>query len=106
MSQSPSDRVEPQSRRPRVAKSPKRQDAKSKVKISAYLSVESARRLGIHATMTNQDRSTIIDALIRDNLRDWVVQYRPSTRGTEEAPPETEPQTGSSGGEPALPLRP
>ena len=94
MSQPPSDRVEPKTRTPRGAKSPKSQDTKSKVKISAYISVESARRLGIHATMTDQDRSTIIDALIRDNLRDWVVQYRPSTRGMEEATPETEPQAG------------
>jgi hypothetical protein len=94
MSEPPSDGVDPKSRKARVAKSPKSQDAKSKVKISAYISVESARRLGIHATMTDQDRSTIIEALIRDNLRDWVVQYRPTPRGSAEAPPETEPQAG------------
>ena len=59
------------------------------MKIAAYVSQESARRLGIHATMTDQDKSTIIDGLIRDHLRDWVVQYRPS-RAAEETAPDTE----------------
>lgn len=70
---------ETRARKPRVAKSTKPQEAKSKVKIAAYISLESARRLGIHATMTDQDKSTIIDGLIREHLRDWVVQYRPSS---------------------------
>jgi hypothetical protein len=64
------------------------------VKIAAYVSVESARRLGIHATMTDQDRSSIIDALIREHLRDWVVQYRPSNKPSEESEPEAEAQAG------------
>lgn len=75
---SPSDPGETRAKKPRVAKSTKGQDAKAKVKIAAYISLESARRLGIHATMTDQDKSTIIDGLIREHLRDWVVQYRPS----------------------------
>ncbi len=91
MSQAPSEGAEPKSRKPRVAKSPKPQDAKAKVKISAYISQESARRLGIHATMTDQDKSTIIDGLIKDHLRSWVVQYRPSSK---EAGPEAEAQAG------------
>ena len=90
MNQSLNDSMEPKTRKPRVARSPKSQDTKSKVKISAYISLESARRLGIHATMTSQDRSAIIDGLIRDHLRDWVVQYRPSSRGTEELPSESD----------------
>ena len=56
------------------------------MKIAAYVSLESARRLGIHATMTDQDRSTIIDSLIREHLRDWVVQYRPSGSQGERRP--------------------
>jgi hypothetical protein len=94
MSQVPNEEAEPKSRKPRVAKSPKLQDAKSKVKISAYISLESARRLGIHATMTDKDRSQLIDALIRDHLRDWVVQYRPSSKPADEAGPEAEAQAG------------
>ena len=94
MSQGPGEGAEPKSRKSRVAKSTKAQDAKSKVKISAYISLESARRLGIHATMTDQDRSAIIDGLIRDHLRDWVVQYRPSSKAADEAVPEAEAQAG------------
>jgi hypothetical protein len=90
MSQPAHEGAEPKSRKPRVTKSPKPQDAKSKVKISAYISQESARRLGIQATMTDQDKSTIIDSLIKDHLRDWVVQYRPSSRGAEETGPEAQ----------------
>ena len=79
MSQSnPVDQGETRGRKPRVPKATKGQDTKSKVKIAAYISLESARRLGIHATMTDQDKSTIIDSLIKEHLRDWVVQYRPS----------------------------
>jgi len=94
MTQPANDGSESKSRKPRVAKATKPQDAKSKTKISAYISLESARRLGIHATMTDQDRSQIIDGLIRDHLRDWVVQYRPSTRGAEEPGVEVESQAG------------
>ncbi len=86
---------EPKSRRGRGNKSPKTQEPKSKVKLAAYVSLESARRLGIHSTMTGQDRSTIIDNLIREHLRDWVVQYRPSSaKGSEEAEGEPEAQVG------------
>lgn len=85
---------EPKSRRGRGNKSPKAQEAKGKVKIAAYVSLESSRRLGIHATMTGQDRSAIIENLIRDHLRDWVVQYRPSSRSAEEPPPEVEAAAG------------
>ncbi len=86
---------EPKSRKSRVNKSPKPQEAKSKVKLAAYVSLESSRRLGIHATMTGQDRSTIIDTLIREHLRDWVVQYRPSTvKAGDEIEAEPEAQAG------------
>jgi hypothetical protein len=76
MSQSDGDACDPRPRRSRIARSTKGQDAKGKVKIAAYVSVDSARRLGIHATMTGQDKSTVIDHLIRDHLRRYVVQDR------------------------------
>lgn len=85
---------EPKSRKARGNKSPKPHDPKGKVKIAAYVSLESSRRLGIHATMTGQDRSTIIDQLIREHLRDYVVQYRPANKSGDEAEPETEAQAG------------
>lgn len=85
---------EPKSRKGRGNKSPKAQESKGKVKIAAYVSLESARRLGIHATMTGQDRSSIIDQLIREQLRDWVVQYRPSNKPGEDSDSEPEAQAG------------
>lgn len=85
---------EPKSRKGRGNKSPKTQDPKGKVKIAAYVSLESARRLGIHATMTGQDRSSIIDQLIREQLRDYVVQYRPSSKPGEDTDAEPEAQAG------------
>lgn len=97
MQPTPGEGAEPRPRRGRGNKSPRAQEPKSKVKIAAYVSLESARRLGIHATMTDQDRSTIIDTLIREHLRDWVVQYRPSgsSKPSEEAePPQGEAQAG------------
>lgn len=86
---------ETRSRRGRVAKATRGQDPKAKVKIAAYVSQESARRLGIHATMTDQDRSTIIDTLIREHLRDWVVQYRPSGVGKAGDDPGQEPDAAT-----------
>lgn len=62
-------------RRSRAAKSPKPQ-ADKPVKCSVYLSAESAKRLGIHSTMENQSQSAIVEALIREHLRRWVVQDR------------------------------
>jgi hypothetical protein len=92
MSQAASEGPESKSRKPRVSRATKGQDAKSKQKISVYVSLESARRLGIHATMTGQDRSAIVDSLIRDHLRDWVVQYRPSSKAAEDLSSESEAQ--------------
>jgi hypothetical protein len=95
MSQMPHEGPEPKSRKGRVTRSTRGQDPKGKVKIAAYVSMESARRLGIHATMTDQDRSSIIDSLIREHLRDWVVQYRPSgTKPNDDATPEGESKVG------------
>jgi hypothetical protein len=71
--------TDPKTRKSRGSKATKSQDSKAKQKISVYISMESVRRLGVHATMTGQDKSTVVDTLIREHLRDWVVQYRPST---------------------------
>lgn len=83
MSQPSDEAREPRARKGKAAKAPKLQDSKKKVKLSIYVSLESARRLGIHATMTSLDRSSIVDSLIREHLRDWVVQYRPAGKGGE-----------------------
>src|SRR3954468_18313377 len=72
---------ESKSRRKAVAKSPRRQGEKP-VKVGIYLSVECFRRLGIKSLMDGQDKSQIVEELIRNHLPRYVVQVR-SDRGSE-----------------------
>ncbi len=55
-----------------------------KVKSTIHLSIEASQRLDIHATMMGLDRSSLVEKLINDHLRRWVV----SDRGGAEPPPE------------------
>jgi hypothetical protein len=66
-------------RRP-VSRSTKPQVA-SKVKVGLYISPESARRLGATALMEGKDRSDLVDELIRQHLRRWVVVDRGGAPG-------------------------
>lgn len=50
--------------------------AVSKVKSTIHLSVEASQRLDIHATMMGLDRSALVEKLINDHLRRWVVSDR------------------------------
>ena len=95
MSQSSPASPETKTRKPRVTKATKGEDTKGKVRITAYVSMDAAKRLGIHATMTQQDKSAVVESLIRDHLRDWVVQYRPSAKGPSE--PEDRHEAEESG---------
>ena len=45
----------------------------SKVKATILLSVEASQRLTIHAAMTGEDRSALVERLIREHLRRFVV---------------------------------
>ena len=54
----------------------------SKVKCTIHLSVEASQRLDIHATMSNMDRSELVETLIQQHCRRWVVSDR---GGAEEA---------------------
>jgi len=65
------------SRRRSVSRSP-RVPAEKSVKVGLYISQESARKLGITATMEGKDRSAIVDELIRQHLRKYVVSVRSS----------------------------
>jgi len=47
-----------------------------KVKATIHLSVEADQRLSIHATMTGMDRSELVEALINQHLRRFVVSDR------------------------------
>ncbi len=68
-------------RRRLVAKSSRLADEKP-MKIGLHLSPESWRRLGVTSTMENKTQSQIVDDLIRQHLRKYVVQVR-STRSEE-----------------------
>ena len=47
-----------------------------RIKTSIHISVEAWQRLGIHATMMNLDRSELMEQLIRDHLKRYVVSDR------------------------------
>jgi predicted transcriptional regulator len=47
-----------------------------KVKSTIHLSVEASQRLDIHATMMGLDRSALVEKLISDHLRRYVVSDR------------------------------
>jgi hypothetical protein len=69
--------------RKRAAAKPPTRPAVTKVKSTIHLSVEASQRLDIHATMMGFDRSALVEKLINDHLRRYVV----SDRGrTEDAP--------------------
>jgi predicted transcriptional regulator len=64
-------------------KSRKRQAVKAatrqgivKVKSTIHLSVEASQRLDVHATMMDMDRSALVEKLINDTLRRFVVSDR------------------------------
>ena len=73
--------------RKRVAVKPANRPAVSKVKSTIHLSVEASQRLDIHATMMGFDRSALVEKLINDHLRRYVVSDRggPETAASDEA---------------------
>jgi hypothetical protein len=52
-----------------------------KAKSTIHLSVEADQRLSIHATMTGMGRSELVEKLINDHLRRYVVSDRGATEG-------------------------
>lgn len=94
-----SDTPSQQSSKPRkrsTAKTGERSSA-SKVKATIHLTVETSQRLDIHATMMGMDRSALVEKLINENLRRYVVSDRggPDPSAGAEAPVE-----GRGGGPP------
>ena len=65
--------------RKRIAAKLPARPATSKVKSTIHLSVEASQRLDIHATMMNLDRSALVEKLINDHLRRYVVSDRGRT---------------------------
>jgi hypothetical protein len=75
------DASESDSGKPRkrlTAKAPAR-PAITKVKSTIHLSVEASQRLDIHCTMMGFDRSEMVEKLINDHLRRYVVSDRGRT---------------------------
>ena len=62
--------------RKRLATKPAVRQTVSKVKSTIHLSVEASQRLDIHATMMGMDRSALVEKLINDHLRRYVVSDR------------------------------
>lgn len=58
-----------------AAKTPVRV-ASTKVKCTIHLSLEASQRLDIHACMMGFDRSALVEKLINDHLRRYVVSDR------------------------------
>ena len=53
----------------------------AKVKSTIHLTVEASQRLDIHACMMNLDRSALVEKLINDGLRRYVVSDRGGSDG-------------------------
>jgi hypothetical protein len=50
--------------------------AVSKVKCTIHLTVEASQRLDVHATMMGFDRSALVEKLLNEHLRRYVVSDR------------------------------
>lgn len=75
MSEEPAEQETGKPRR-RGAGKPSGRAAASKVKSTIHLSVEASQRLDIHCTMMRMDRSELVEKLINEQLRRWVVSDR------------------------------
>ena len=75
MSESTNDLPAAKTRKRAPAKAAGRQTV-SKVKATIHLSAEASQRLTVHAAMMGLDRSELVEQLIRDHLRRFVVSDR------------------------------
>lgn len=71
--------AKPATARKRTAVKASGRQETAKTKLTLYVTVETAQRLAVHATMTHTDRSAVVESLIRDNCRRFVVQDRART---------------------------
>jgi hypothetical protein len=68
--------------RKRLAVKTTTSQAPAKVKATIHLSVEADQRLSVHATMLKLDRSELVESLINQHLRRFVVSDRGGPEGT------------------------
>jgi hypothetical protein len=71
--------------RKRSAAKPATRPPGMKVKSTMHLSVEASQRLDIHCAMMGYDRSALVEKLITENLRRYVVSDRGGPEGNEPA---------------------
>jgi hypothetical protein len=71
----PSEAKSGKGRKRHAAKAAVRQSG-VKVKATIHLSVEASQRLTVHAAMMGMDRSELVEKLIGDHLRRFVVSDR------------------------------
>jgi hypothetical protein len=60
-----------------------------KVRSTIHLSTEASQRLDIHTTMMGMDRSSLVEKLINESLRRWIVSDRGGADSST-GPPENE----------------
>jgi hypothetical protein len=75
----------PKTRRRQVAKAPRHEEEKP-LKLSIYLTPAAARRLGVHCTMERMSQSAVVEELINEYLRRYVVQDRGRPGGGGDSP--------------------
>jgi hypothetical protein len=75
MTAQPSETNSGKPRKRAAAKAAGRQSGE-KVKATIHLTVEASQRLTVHAAMMGMDRSELVEQLIRDHLKRFVVSDR------------------------------
>ncbi len=68
--------------RKRSAAKPATRPGAMKAKCTIHLSVEASQRLDIHATMMGLDRSALVEKLVNEHLRRYVVSDRGGPDGS------------------------
>ena len=72
--------------RKRSASKPPKSSGGVKVKATIHLSVEASQRLTVHAAMLGMDRSELVESLINQHLRRFVVSDRGGPESSAETP--------------------
>jgi hypothetical protein len=70
-----SEQVNAKPRKRAAVKTAGRQSSE-KVKSTIHLTLEASQRLTVHAAMMSMDRSELVEQLIRENLKRFVVSDR------------------------------
>ena len=76
------ERLESKPRKRSAVKAASRPNGE-KLKATIHLTVEASQRLTVHAAMTGMDRSELVEQLIRDHLKRFVVSDRGGGTGAD-----------------------